>query len=375
MKYRRSLTAALGVLIAIAALAVVAWVITGIGGRGSVTAVEPRAVTARGPLPPEEEQTISLFEKSRGSVVYITTQSRVIDPWTRNIFNIPRGTGSGFVWDENGGIVTNFHVVAGASGARVRLSDGGDVAATLVGVSPAHDLAVIRVEVPKPPPPLPIGTSHDLRVGQQTFAIGNPFGLDWTLTTGIISALDRSLPSEDGRSLIEHLIQTDAAINPGNSGGPLLDSAGRLIGVNTAIFSPSGASAGVGFAVPVDTVNRVVPQLIGSGKYVRPVLGVEVDEQLNQQVIQRVGTQGVAVLRVTPGSPAATAGLRGLRVQPDGAIAPGDIILAVDGKPVDNVPRLLSRLDDYKVGDTVRLTVLREGQQTDVNVTLEAGNR
>jgi S1-C subfamily serine protease len=375
MQYRRSLTAALGVLIAIAALAVVAWVITGVGGRGSVTAVEPRAVTARGPLPPEEEHTINLFEKSRGSVVYITTQSRVIDPWTRNIFNIPRGTGSGFVWDENGGIVTNFHVVAGASGARVRLSDGRDVAATLVGVSPAHDLAVIRVEVPKPPPALPIGTSHDLRVGQQTFAIGNPFGLDWTLTTGIISALDRSLPSEDGRSLVEHLIQTDAAINPGNSGGPLLDSAGRLIGVNTAIFSPSGASAGVGFAVPVDTVNRVVPQLIGSGKYVRPVLGVEVDEQLNQQVIQRVGTQGVAVLRVTPGSPAATAGLRGLRVQPDGAIAPGDIIVAVDGKPVDSVPRLLSRLDDYKVGDIVRLTVLRDGQQADINVTLEAGNR
>jgi S1-C subfamily serine protease len=373
MKYQKSLAAGLGVLIAIAALAVVAWVITGVGG--SVTAVEPRAVTPRGPLAPEEEATISLFEKSRGSVVYITTQARVIDPWTRNIFNIPRGTGSGFVWDDNGTIVTNFHVVAGASGARVRLSDGRDVAATLVGVSAAHDLAVIRVDVSKPPPALPIGTSHDLRVGQRTFAIGNPFGLDWTLTTGIISALDRSLPSEDGRSLIEHLIQTDAAINPGNSGGPLLDGAGRLIGVNTAIFSPSGASAGVGFAVPVDTVNRVVPQVIGTGKYVRPVLGVEVDEQLNQQVAQRLGTKGIAVLRVTPGSPAATAGLRGLQVQPDGAIIAGDIILAVDGNAVESVPRLLSRLDEYKVGDTVRLTVLRDGQQTDVNVTLQAGSR
>jgi S1-C subfamily serine protease len=374
MKYRRFHTAALGVLIAIAALAVVAWFITGVGGRASVTAVEPRAVTARGPLASDEEATINLFEKSRGSVVYITTQSRVIDPWTRNIFNIPRGTGSGFVWDDDGNIVTNFHVVAGATGARVRLSDGRDVAATLVGVSQAHDLAVIRVEVPRSPPALPIGTSHDLQVGQRTFAIGNPFGLDWTLTTGIISALDRSLPSEDGRSLIEHLIQTDAAINPGNSGGPLLDSAGRLIGVNTAIFSPSGASAGVGFAVPVDTVNRVVPQLVGSGKYVRPVLGVEVDEQLNQQVVQRIGTKGVAVLRVTPGSPAATAGLRGLRVE-DGAIVPGDIILAVDGASVESVPRLLSRLDDYEVGDAVRLTVLRDGQQTEVTVKLEAGNR
>jgi S1-C subfamily serine protease len=211
-------------------------------------------------------------------------------------------------------------------------------------------------------------------VGQRTFAIGNPFGLDWTLTTGIISALDRSLPSGDGQSLIEHLIQTDAAINPGNSGGPLLDSAGRLIGVNTAIFSPSGASSGVGFAVPVDTVNRVVPQLIARGKYARPVLGIAVDEDLNRLVIQPLGTEGVAVLQVTPGSPAASAGLRGVRPQPDGAIVPGDIIVAVDGRSVEGVARLLSRLDDYRVGDSVRLTLLRDGRRIEVNVKLQAGS-
>ena len=375
MNQRPSLARVLWVVIAVVALAVAAWVIPANGQRGSANPVEPRTVASRGPLAADEEAMIQLFEKARASVVYITTQARVLDPWTRNIFNIPRGTGSGFLWDEKGNIVTNFHVVSGASGARVRLSDGRDAAASLAGVSPAHDLAVIRVDVTNPPQALPIGRSADLRVGQRTFAIGNPFGLDWTLTTGIISALDRSLPSEVGQSLIEHLIQTDAAINPGNSGGPLLDSAGRLIGVNTAIFSPSGASAGVGFAVPVDTVNRVVPQLIARGKYVRPVLGIEVDEELNRLVIQRLATEGVAVLRVTPGSPAATAGLRGVRPQPDGTIMPGDIIVAVDGRTVEGVARLFSRLDDHRVGETVRLTVLRDGRRIDVHVTLQAGSQ
>ena len=228
--------------------------------------IAPRRVTARGDLAADEASTIELFQKARGSVVYINTSERVLDLWTRNVFTIPKGTGSGFVWDEDGNIVTNFHVIAGAAEARVRLSDGRDFGARLVGASPAHDVAVLRFAASSSLTPVLIGTSSDLKVGQKVFAIGNPFGLDWTLTTGIISALDRALPAEDGRSLIEDLIQTDAAINPGNSGGPLLDSAGRLIGVNTAIFSPSGASAGVGFAVPVDTVNRVVAQLIARGK-------------------------------------------------------------------------------------------------------------
>ncbi len=212
------------VLVVVVVLILAFWTLPGVGQRGGRSDATARNVDRMMPLPTHEQATIELFERSRGSVAYITTQARVLDPWTRNMFDIPRGTGSGFAWDERGHIVTNFHVVAGAAGATVRLSDGRDVAASLVGVSPDHDLAVIRVDVPKPPPPLPIGTSQDLRVGQKTFAIGNPFGLDWTLTTGIVSALDRSLPARDGR-LIEHLIQTDAAINPGNSGGPLLDSA------------------------------------------------------------------------------------------------------------------------------------------------------
>jgi S1-C subfamily serine protease len=335
----------------------------------------PRPVAARGDLLPAEQTTIALFEKARVSVVHITTQSRVMDVWTRNIFNVPRGSGSGFVWDDRGHVVTNYHVLAGASAAQVRLSDGRDGRASLVGASAAHDLAVVRVDVSNPPAPLLIGTSENLRVGQQTFAIGNPFGLDWTLTTGIISAVDRSLPSEDGRSLIEHLIQTDAAINPGNSGGPLLDSAGHLIGVNTAIFSPSGASAGVGFAVPVDTVNRFVPQLIAAGKYVRPALGIEVDERLNQLITRQLGVAGVAVLRVVPGSAADAAGLRGGRAGADGGFVPGDVIVAVEGTTVDSVPKLFSRLDDHDVGDIIRITVLRDGQKTELRATLQAGSQ
>jgi S1-C subfamily serine protease len=375
MNRRSSIAPAVWVAVAVVALGLAAWIMVAVSERNPLRAIAPREVSDRGPLPEEEQATIRLFEQSRVSVVYITTQSRVVDPWTRNVFNIPRGTGSGFVWDERGSIVTNYHVVAEASGARVRLSDGRDANATLVGASPAHDLAVIQVQVDKLPPALPIGASHDLKVGQRTLAIGNPFGLDWTLTSGIISALDRSLPSEDGGRLIEHLIQTDAAINPGNSGGPLLDSAGRLIGVNTAIFSPSGASAGVGFAVPVDTVNRVVPQLIATGKYVRPTLGIEVDEQLNQLVTERVGVRGVAILRVTPGSPAAAAGLRGVESQRDGSIAPGDIIVALDGRDIEGVARLLGRLDDYKIGDVVRLTILREGKRVEIPVTLQGAGR
>ena len=347
------------------------WTVPGLSQRAARSDAAPRPVERRSALPQDEQETIDLFERSRGSVAYITTQARVVDMWTRNMFEIPRGTGSGFAWDERGHIVTNFHVVAGAAGATVRLSDGRDVPASLVGVSPDHDLAVIRIDVSKPPPPLPIGSSHDLRVGQKTFAIGNPFGLDWTLTTGIVSALDRSLPARDGR-LIEHLIQTDAAINPGNSGGPLLDSAGRLIGVNTAIFSPSGASAGVGFAVPVDTVNRVVPQLIARGKYSRPALGIEVDEDVNRVLTERLGQEGVAVLRVRPGSAAAAAGLEGIRTLSDGTITPGDVILAVDGRSVDSVARLLSRLDDYAVGETVRLRVMRGNREREVAVRLQA---
>ncbi len=333
----------------------------------------PRAVTARGDIAADEKATIALFENNRDSVVFITTKAQVRDFWSRNVFTVPRGTGSGFIWDDAGHVVTNFHVIQGASQASVKLADGRDYRAALVGASPAHDIAVLRIGVGfKRPPPVPIGTSADLKVGQKVFAIGNPFGLDWTLTTGIISALDRSLGGENGQS-IEHLIQTDAAINPGNSGGPLLDSAGRLIGINTAIYSPSGASAGIGFAVPVDTVNRVVPQLIAGGRYIRPALGIAIDENLNNRLKRLLEVDGVVVLRVAPGSAAEAAGLRGATLSPAGALTAGDVITGVDGKPVDTVGKLLARLDDYRVGDTVNLEVRRDGQKVSIPVSLQPG--
>jgi S1-C subfamily serine protease len=337
----------------------------------SAEAAAPRATTERGQLTGEEQHNIDIFERWKGSVVYIATSDRVMDYWTRNVTSVPRGTGSGFIWDTAGHVVTHVHVIAGAAAANVKLADGRDYEAVLVGASLAHDIAVLQIRVPKnQPPPVAVGTSHDLRVGQKVFAIGNPFGLDWTLTTGIVSALDRSLEG-DGGSVIRHLIQTDAAINPGNSGGPLLDSAGRLIGVNTAIYSPSGASAGVGFAVPVDTVNRVVPQLIANGRYAPPSLGIEVDDLLSRAVAREFGVDGVAVLRA---SKTASASLRGARLGARNTIIPGDVILAVDGKQVGTAAQLAATLDDYKVGDPVMLTVWREGKQLQVAAVLQSGD-
>jgi len=331
---------------------------------------EPRAVTARGELAADEQATIRIFEQASPSVVYISTRERVMDYWTRNVFSVAKGTGSGFVWDDLGHVVTNNHMIEGASEAVVRLNDGRSYNAVLVGASPAHDLAVLRISVAfDRPPPVPIGTSGDLKVGQKVFAIGNPFGLDYTLTGGLVSALDRSLKEETGTT-IEHLIQTDAAINPGNSGGPLLDSAGRLIGINTAIFSPSGAYAGIGFAVPVDTVNRVVPELIARGKYTRPSLGVTVDDNISQALAKKLGVKGVLLLKVEPGSAAAAAGLRGTRVDVDGSVIPGDIIIAINGDSVDSVPEMLARLADYRVGDSVTLRIWRDGREMEVNVVL-----
>ena len=333
----------------------------------------PRPVTARGELAADERATIEIFDQASPSVVFISTRQRVVDVWTRNVFSVPRGTGSGFVWDDLGHVVTNNHVVEGVSEAWVRLNDGRSYRAVLVGSSPSHDLAVLRINVAfDRPPPVPIGTSGDLRVGQKVFAIGNPFGLDYSLTSGLVSALDRAIADDDGTT-IEHLIQTDAAINPGNSGGPLLDSAGRLIGINTAIYSPSGAYAGIGFAVPVDSVNRVVPQLIAQGKYIRPSLGISVDADINRLVTERIGVEGVLVLRVHAGSAAEAAGLRGTRTDGQGDIIPGDIILAVAGKPVDSVSALLSTLDALNIGDQVRLRVWRSGREVEVAVVLQAG--
>ena len=330
----------------------------------------PRPITPRGPLTTEEKSNIAVFESSKGSVVYISTSKRVLDHSTLSVQTVPHGTGSGFIWDSAGHVVTNLHVVAGVSVATVRLADRKDYPATLVGLSRAYDIAVLQIQIPASSAvPIPIGTSHDLLVGQRVYAIGNPFGLDWTLTTGIVSALDRSLSGENG-VLFHHLVQTDAAINPGNSGGPLLDSAGRLIGMNTAIYSPSGASAGVGFAVPVDTVNRVVPELIAKGFYASASLGVQMNETLSGAIARQLGIQGAAILRVRPGGPAAQVGLRGARFGRQNAIYAGDVIVAMNGKTVDSVDRLLALLDDCKPGEVVQLTVWREGKKISVAVTL-----
>jgi S1-C subfamily serine protease len=240
----------------------------------SRTDVPPRAVTPRGPLGADELAHIELFRKASPSVVHITSLGAQRDMFSMNVQQVPRGTGTGFLWDAAGHVVTNFHVIQGANGAKVTLADQTTFDASLVGAFPDRDLAVLRIDAPKDKlPPIALGTSRDLIVGQRVYAIGNPFGLDQTLTTGIVSALNREIESFNNRS-IRGVIQTDAAINPGNSGGPLLDSAGRLIGVNTQIASPSGASAGIGFAIPVDEVNRIVPRLIRDGRFVRPAIGV-----------------------------------------------------------------------------------------------------
>ena len=293
---------------------------------------DPRAVTPRGDLAADEKSTIELFEHSRDSVVFITTAERVVDPWTRNAYDVPRGTGSGFVWDALGHVVTNHHVIAGASRAI-------------------------------------IGTSDDLKVGQKVFAIGNPFGLDWTLTTGIVSALDRELPNDEG-GVIRELIQTDAAINPGNSGGPLIDSAGRLIGVNTAIFSPSGSNAGIGFSVPVDTVNRVVPQLIALGAYAPPRLGIQYDPRVDA-MLARAGGSGVVILGVEPDGPAAQAGLRSARITADGRIIPEDLVIGLGSDEVQDAADLRTALEKYKPGDLVELRILRAGEPERISIQLQ----
>ncbi|UPT76749.1 trypsin-like peptidase domain-containing protein [Sulfurovum sp. XGS-02] len=331
---------------------------------------EPRSVTARGTLSAAEKTNIEIFQKSSPSVVYITTLEDTLNLWTRDITRIPRGTGSGFIWDRQGHIITNYHVLQGASAVRIRLSDQRTFNATLIGASPEHDLAVLRIPmITNMPKPLSIGTSHDLQVGQMTYAIGNPFGLDHTLTTGVVSALNRSLRNNYGSS-IEELIQTDAAINPGNSGGPLLDSAGRLIGINTALFSPSGTYAGIGFAVPVDTVNRIVPRIIKEGHYQRPKLGITINEKLNKEITKELGISGVAIIEVQPNSAAQNAGLSGVTIQNSARVS-GDIIVGIDEHKIETIQMLLSTLEKYDIGDRVKVKLFRKGQVREVPLTLE----
>jgi len=327
-----------------------------------------RPVEARGDLAADEKNTIEIFRNAAPSVVYITSIAVRRDLFSLNAYEIPQGTGSGFIWDKQGRIVTNYHVISDASRLEVTLADHSSWKAVLVGAAPDRDIAVVQISAPADKlRPLSIGESKDLLVGQKVFAIGNPFGLDQTLTTGVVSALGREITAVTGRT-IHDVIQTDAAINPGNSGGPLLDSAGRLIGINTAIFSPSGASSGIGFAVPVREVNRVVPQIISKGKLIRPGLGITL---ANRNLSKELGLEGVLVLRVLPGSTAEKAGLRGTTQVRDGLVV-GDVILAVNGKNVGDHDSLRDELERHEVGEVVTLTLMRDASTADVKVPLEA---
>jgi S1-C subfamily serine protease len=353
------------VLVAVAAALL--WPLRESNGRSDAS---PRAVAARGALAADENANIDVFRRIGPSVVHITTLATQRDMFSMNVQQVPRGTGTGFVWDDAGHIVTNFHVIQGANAARVTLADQTSFSAQLVGAFPDRDLAVLRVQAPKEKlPPIPLGTSRDLIVGQRVYAIGNPFGLDQTLTMGIVSALNREIESFNER-LIRGVVQTDAAINPGNSGGPLLDSAGRLIGVNTQIASPSGANAGIGFAIPVDEVNRVVPRLIRDGRVVRPTLGVVALPSSVNEALKL--PKGVGVVQVTAGSPAARAGLTPFRRSDDGGIVQGDVITAVDDTPVANLDDLLTQLERHDPGESITLTLWRAGKTRKQAVTLAA---
>lgn len=357
------LLAACGVAAAVAFLAVPAPV----DARADAA---PRAVTPRGPLAADEQAHIDLFRRTSPSVVHITSIGEQRDLFSRNVQQVPRGTGTGFVWDDRGHVVTNFHVIQGANAARVTLADQSRYDAELVGYFADRDLAVLRIQAPKEKlPAIPVGSSRDLQVGQRVYAIGNPFGLDQTLTMGVVSALNREIESFNGRT-IRGVVQTDAAINPGNSGGPLLDSAGRLIGVNTQIASPSGASAGIGFAIPVDEVNRIVPRLIRDGRFVRPSIGISAAGGNVQRALNLPA--GVVIVQVGAGSPAARAGLQPFRRGSRGEVIGGDVITAINEQPVKDLDDMLTLLEQRQPGDTVTLSVWRGGQTRKQAVTLAA---
>ena len=318
-------------------------------------------------LSEEERRGIEVFRRASGSVVNVTSVA-VRRNFFFDITQIPRGSGTGFFWDRKGHIVTNFHVIEGADRFAVTLADQSDWEADLVGAAPEKDLAVLRIRAPQEKMvPLALGRSSDLSVGQKVLAVGNPFGLDQTLTVGVVSALGRELQSPTGR-VIRDVIQTDAAINPGNSGGPLLDSSGRVIGVNTAIYSPSGASAGIGFAVPVDPVRRLVPQLIQHGRPIEPGIGGV--RYLGDWMAQRIGLEGVAVRDVARESTGAALGLEGIGADRRGRYVLGDVIVAVDGQPVRTLDDLMDRFEAAGVGTEVTLTVVRNRRRRELTLQL-----
>lgn len=315
----------------------------------------------------EERLSIAIYEDHQDSVVYVTNRALRRDPFSRRVYERTAGSGTGFVWDESGHIITNYHVIDGAAEVLITLPNGDVTEAELIGIAPERDLAVLRIDVGEEAlTPIPLGDSDRLLVGHRVFAIGNPFGLDTTLTTGVISALDRTITSPSER-LIQGVIQTDAAINPGNSGGPLLNSSGVLIGINTAIFSPSGANAGIGFAIPVNTLKRTVPELIEFGRIQRPILGIELAPR---RFAQRWGINGLPIARVGEGTSAYQAGIRGLTRDRFGRLKLGDIIVSINGQLIRSTDDLLSLLEDSEYGETLLIDLIRNEDAVTVEVTL-----
>jgi len=328
---------------------------------------EPRSIAPRGPLLAPEQAMVALFENAAPSVAYITTE--VVSRAGFFGAEVARGAGSGFVWDSAGHIVTNNHVVEGAARVYVQLDAGDAIEAKVVGASAEYDLAVVRLlHKPRDLRPIDLGTSGDLKIGQLVYAIGNPFGLQRTLTHGIVSALDRQLPTSYERE-IAGVIQTDAAINPGNSGGPLLDSAGRLVGVNTAIRSESGSSAGIGFAIPVDLVNRVVPSLIARGRAPLPGIGIT---PVRPDLVERAGIAGVVIAEVRRGTPAAEVGLKPMNPKTGDL---GDVIVGINGKRIDGLSSFVAELGRVGVDAVAELAVVRGDKERKVRVrVIEVGS-
>lgn len=320
-------------------------------------------------LNPDEKATIRLFENASPSVAYITTSSFRQSFYNQTVTEVPKGSGSGFIWDNKGHVVTNFHVVQGADKFLIQLAHLQEgIEAELVGVAPSKDLAVLQLKtIPDDITPLPVGGSENLLVGQSVYAIGNPFGLDYTLTTGIISALGREIEGTDGTP-IKDVIQTDAAINPGNSGGPLLNSSGKLIGVNTAIYSPSGAYAGIGFSIPVDAVKWVVPELIKYGKIQRPTLGVSL---ANSRIMAQLRMEGVLVVDVERGSAADRAGIQPTKRSRFGDIVLGDVIVGINDDAITKYGDLILALEKYKPGQEITVKVMRDEKEVELQLTLD----
>jgi S1-C subfamily serine protease len=333
----------------------------------SVGSVQARELEYLSFATEDETNTMEIFRKASPAVVYVTNTALRRGLFSLDVMEIPRGSGTGFIWQENGLVVTNFHVISGAQKVTVTLQDRSEHSAEVIGFAPEKDLAVLRIK--RPPPglaTLPLGDSSELTVGRKVLAIGNPFGLDTTLTTGIVSALGREIQAAGNRK-IRGVIQTDAAINPGNSGGPLLNSLGQLVGVNTAIFSPSGASAGIGFAIPVNTVKDVVPQLISYGRVLRPVIGVEL---ASDSWVKRYRIKGLPIVQVFPGMPAAEAGMTGAYRNARGDIVLGDIITRIDGKTIRTQDDYFNAVEAREPGDKVKIETLRGDEKRAYRVEL-----